>query len=60
VRHAGADLPDTGFAMRFGGGIDLYATKNIVVTLETDYVKPFGNLDAFDYVSVGWGVQYRF
>jgi len=34
--------------------------KNIVVTLETDYVKPFGNLDAFDYVSVGWGVQYRF
>jgi len=51
---------ETGFTMRFGGGIDLYATKNIVVTLETDYVKPFGNLDAFDYVSVGWGLQYRF
>jgi opacity protein-like surface antigen len=51
---------DSGFAMRFGGGIDLYATKNFVVSLETDYVKPFGNVDTFHYVSIGWGVQYRF
>jgi opacity protein-like surface antigen len=51
---------DTAFAMRFGGGIDLYATKNLVVSLETDYVLPFGNLDALDYVSIGWGIQYRF
>jgi opacity protein-like surface antigen len=51
---------DTAFVMRFGGGIDLYATKNVVVSLEADYVLPLGNLDALDYVTIGWGVQYRF
>jgi opacity protein-like surface antigen len=51
---------ENAFAMRFGGGVDLYATKNIVVSLEADYVLPFGNLDDLDYVSIGWGVQYRF
>ena len=48
------------FAMRFGGGIDLYATKNIVVSLEADYVMPFGNLDDLNYVTFSWGFQYRF
>jgi len=48
------------FAMRFGGGIDLYATKNLVVSLEADYVYPFGNLDELDYVTISWGFQYRF
>jgi opacity protein-like surface antigen len=51
---------DDAFAMRFGGGIDLYATENVVVSLEADYVLPFGNLDALDYISIGWGLQYRF
>jgi opacity protein-like surface antigen len=48
------------FAMRFGGGIDLYATENIVVSLEADYVYPFGNLDELNYVTISWGFQYRF
>ena len=48
------------FAMRFGGGIDLYATKNVVVSLEVDYVLPVSNLSDLDYVSIGWGFQYRF
>ena len=48
------------FAMRFGGGIDLYATENVVVNLEVDYVFPFGKLDDLRYVTIGWGVQYRF
>lgn len=51
---------ENAFSMRFGGGIDLYATKNVVVSLEADYVLPFGNLDDLDYVSIGWGFQYRF
>ena len=51
---------DTAFAMRFGGGIDLYATEHVVVSLEADYVLPFGDLDALDYVTIGWGFQYRF
>jgi opacity protein-like surface antigen len=48
------------FAMRFGGGIDLYATKNIVVSLEADYVLPFGKLEDLNYVTLSWGFQYRF
>ena len=51
---------ENAFAMRFGGGIDLYATENVVVNLEVDYVYPFGNLDDLRYVTIGWGVQYRF
>jgi len=46
--------------MRFGGGIDIYATKHVVVSLGIDYVLPFGKLDAMDYISVNWGIQYRF
>jgi opacity protein-like surface antigen len=50
----------TNFVMRFGGGIDLYATKHVVVSVEADYVLPFGNLDPLDYLSIGLGFQYRF
>ena len=48
------------FVMRFGGGIDVYATKNIVVSVGADYVLPFADLKDLDYVSIGWGIQYRF
>jgi opacity protein-like surface antigen len=51
---------DTAFVMRFGGGIDLYATENVVLSIDADYVLPFGNLDNLDYVRIGWGIQYRF
>jgi opacity protein-like surface antigen len=48
------------FVMRFGGGIDVYATENVVVSVEGGYVLPFGKLDDLDYVNVGLGLQYRF
>ena len=51
---------ETEFAMRFGGGIDLYATKHVVVSVEADYVLPLYSLDDLDYISIGWGFQYRF
>ncbi len=51
---------DVDFVMRFGGGIDVYATENWVVNLGVDYVLPFGDLDALDYVTIKWGFQYRF
>jgi opacity protein-like surface antigen len=54
------DDSDNAFAMRFGGGIDIYATENVAVTVDIDYVLPFGNLDHLDYVTIGWGVEYRF
>jgi opacity protein-like surface antigen len=48
------------FAMRFGAGIDLYATKHVVVSAEVDYVLPFGDLEDLDYLSFSLGLQYRF
>ena len=48
------------YAMRVGGGIDLYATKNVVVTVGADYVLPFDDLKDLDYISIGWGFEYRF
>lgn len=48
------------FAFRVGGGVDYYATKQVVVSAEIDYVgTPFGDVD-IDYLSIGLGAQYRF
>jgi opacity protein-like surface antigen len=51
---------DTDFAARFGGGLEVYATENIVINIDATYVLPTGSVNDFDYVSVGWGFQYRF
>jgi hypothetical protein len=51
---------DTSFTFRFGGGLDVYATRHIVLSLGVDYVFPLGALQDLDYVSIGWGLQYRF
>lgn len=48
------------FVLRFGAGIDLYATRNWVVTAETDYVYSATSIDVLDYLTVGLGFQYRF
>jgi len=50
----------TNFTFRFGGGLDVYATSHIVVSLGVNYVLPIGELRDLDYVSFGWGLQYRF
>jgi opacity protein-like surface antigen len=47
-------------ALRAGLGFDGYITEHIVVTFDTQYVLPFGDVDDLDYVSIGVGVQYRF
>jgi hypothetical protein len=49
-------------ALRFGGGIDLYATRNIVAEFNTTYVVPFAKMGSMraDYVSVQWRLVYRF
>lgn len=50
----------TSFAMRFGAGLDVFATEHVVATLGIDYVLPLGDLENLDYVSIGWGFEYRF
>jgi opacity protein-like surface antigen len=63
--HTGEPAPlsntnDASFTMRFGGGIDVYATENIVVRGEASYVLPTGHLHDLKYVSIGLGVHWRF
>jgi hypothetical protein len=49
-----------GFVSRFGGGIDFYITKNIVVTAESAWVLPTGELDSLKQVQIVVALQYRF
>lgn len=62
TRSPGTTFVDGDFetALRFGTGIDVYATPNVVLGIGVDYVLPFGQLEDFSYVSIGWGLQYRF
>lgn len=48
------------FAFRFGGGLDFYATEHIVLNIGAEQVIPIGADLDLDYISVGWGIQYRF
>jgi len=49
-------------ALRVGGGIDIYATRNLVAEINTTYVLPFSDVGFLktDYVSVQWRLVYRF
>jgi opacity protein-like surface antigen len=49
-------------AVRVGGGIDIYATENIVAEFTATYVLPFAQVSDMttDYLSVVWRVIYRF
>jgi hypothetical protein len=64
--HASADGfsgegDDWDFAARFGGGLDVYVTRHIAISVDTTYVLPVSDaLEGFDYLSVGWGVLFRF
>jgi opacity protein-like surface antigen len=53
----------TGFAARFGGGVDLYVTEHFVLNTEVRYIlapSPLATSKGLDMISLGWGLQYRF
>lgn len=54
------DSDVTGFAFRYGGGLDSYITEHWLVNLEISGVKPTGDTKNLDYFSLGGGIQYRF
>jgi hypothetical protein len=49
-------------ALRAGIGLDAYATENIVAQVKVGYVLPFSEVGDLrtDYVSIQWGLIYRF
>jgi opacity protein-like surface antigen len=57
---AGAAHPSNGFAMRFGGGLEVYATENLVLGPEFAYVLPTGSANDLDMFTVAFGLAWRF
>jgi opacity protein-like surface antigen len=52
---------ESALAFRFGTGLDFYITEKIVATVGLRYVLPGGqDMEDFDYISYGGGIQYRF
>jgi len=49
-----------GFIARFGGGFDIYITKHIAIYGEGAYVMATGDIDPFDYATLGAGAMWRF
>ena len=57
------DVDDSGFVGRFGGGLDIYVTRHVSLGASASYVVPFGSWDTgfdYNYISIDWGIQYRF
>lgn len=54
------DSSGAGFSTRFGGGLDLYATESLALSLEAAYVIPTGEVRNYEHLSVGWSLVYRF
>jgi opacity protein-like surface antigen len=52
--------PSTGFAMRFGGGIEGYITEHISMGPEFAYLLPTGSANDLDMFTVSFGINYKF
>ena len=51
---------EDGFVLRFGGGLDYYLSESWGLTAEFAYNLATGDLDDFNYMSLGWGAFIRF
>jgi opacity protein-like surface antigen len=58
--NSSLDESATEFMGRVGGGVDVYATPNLVLNFETSWVLPTGDLADFRIAPLAFGVQYRF
>jgi opacity protein-like surface antigen len=60
LRRTNWDVDGTNFAGRFGGGVDLYATENVAIYLDTAYTMPINEIGDLYHFSFGWGAKYVF
>jgi opacity protein-like surface antigen len=56
----GVSVNENGFVAKVGGGLDFYINENLGLELEAAYNIGTGDLDDFNYTSLGWGAFYRF
>ena len=50
----------SGFAFRAGGGVDAYLSEHVALSVDLSYLLPRGDTEDLDYLSIGWGLLYRF
>jgi opacity protein-like surface antigen len=55
-----ASTTETGFAARFGGGVDFWLSETVALGAAASYVLPTGDVDGLDYTSVTGNVNLRF
>ncbi len=51
---------NAGYVARLGGGVDLYATRKLLLSLGVSYLLPTGAVEDLQYLSVGGNLQFRF
>jgi opacity protein-like surface antigen len=54
------DADGTSFMGRFGGGVDLWATENVALYVDTAYTIPVDEVSDLYHFSLGWGAKYAF
>lgn len=59
-RVPGGDRDEGNFAGRLGGGIDFYLTDSVALSADAIYTIGTGDVSDYPYLSVGWGITYRF
>ena len=59
-RLPGGDRDEGNFAGRLGGGLDVYLTEALALTADAIYTIGTGDVSDYPYLSVGWGLLYRF
>lgn len=60
VRATRFEADGTGFAGRFGSGVDLWATEHVSIFLDASYTIPIGEVSDLNMFSFGWGGRYNF
>jgi opacity protein-like surface antigen len=50
----------TDIALRFGGGLEAYVTEAVALAFDASYVLPTSKVKDLPYLSLAWGVLYRF
>ena len=61
IEGRGMSFSESGFAYRVGGGVDWYFHRNVGLLLEMAYNSSTDSfLNDADYLSLGWGVFFRF
>lgn len=54
-----ANKTDDGPALRFGAGVDVYATNRLIVTTDVSYLLGLAEVDGYDMVLFSLGFQFR-